>query len=261
MSRVTLNTDYSQFELPSAPNPMYQVSIASQDITVNAYLPEKIGFSVTSQFDTPFSQGFFPKVVSDASKMAGTGNLVNQGMTAQIWQGAGNVELSMSLIFYADKDPWNDVVTPIMNLCRLCMPSKGAMGMLQPPGPSLDLTALVGWAKNTTALPSAVPSAPSGSSGYAGLDTSILKNNIYMRIGQFLYFPSIVITAVQQSYDTRFDKAGLPVYAEVDLSVSLFMTPTKEDLTQIFGSSSQTQGERSTVAALNLSTGGSGTAY
>ena len=257
MAKVVLSNDYSAFQAPTSSSTRYQMILtADQDnIVVTAYLPEKIGFSISSHYDTPFSQGFFPKVVTDISKAIGQGSLVNQGMTAQVWQGAGNIELSLSLIFYAETDSYIDVVKPITDLCRIAMPSKNSAGLLTPPGPSLDLGNTLTNAVNTTletvagvyasvtntTAPTGTPAAPQ------------IKNNISLRIGDFLFLPRVVVTNVQQSYDTRFDANGRPVYAEVDLTVQTYLTPTKEDLELMFIQPASAQGSAAQAIAADNS--------
>lgn len=67
-----------------------------------------------------------------------------------------------------------------------------------------------------------------------GMWSSHIKNNIRLRVGQFIQFPSVVITDVGSVYNTIFDQSGNPVRAMVNVTFKTLMTPTQDDLARMF---------------------------
>jgi hypothetical protein len=55
-----------------------------------------------------------------------------------------------------------------------------------------------------------------------------------LHIGKFIYYKSVVITDVDTTYDTKMDENGFPIRARLNVSFRTFLTPTKEDLDEIF---------------------------
>lgn len=61
-----------------------------------------------------------------------------------------------------------------------------------------------------------------------------ITNNISLYIGNFLYFPSVVITDVSQTYDVLLDRTGQPQRATVNVSFKTFYVPVQQDIEQMF---------------------------
>lgn len=218
---------------------------------ITAYLPENFQFAFSSAYDQPFSQGFIQnQAMQGVARMLG-GSLTTQSMTAQVWQGTPSPEFSMSLVFVAESDPIEEVVRPIARLSKMALPGViGSLGgMLTPPGPRISLSDVARAAsgnrgnagsnnnQDIAANTDFVQELQQRSSGYlSGVRSALEKptNNIALYIGDFLYFPSVVISSVSQTYDTMFDTKGKPLKATVDVTFTTFYVPTKDDVDKIF---------------------------
>ena len=61
-----------------------------------------------------------------------------------------------------------------------------------------------------------------------------IRDNISLKIGNFLYFPSVVITDVSSDYSVKLSKQRRkPISLEVTVSFRTFITPKTEDLSTI----------------------------
>jgi len=70
-----------------------------------------------------------------------------------------------------------------------------------------------------------------------GLSRQIINaidNNISIYIGNFLFFPSVVITDVSQAYNVLIAPDGSPSRATVNVSFRTFYIPTQNDLDEMF---------------------------
>ena len=151
---------------------------------------------------------------------------------------------------------------------------EGTGGVLQSPGPKLALSQITGengeqrevtgadFASAVTGLDAA--SAASNVAGEAGrvltgtgdalagnindfaantndlfgglgvFGFTAIRDNISLKIGNFLYFPSVVITDVSSDYSIKLSKQRRkPISLEVTVSFRTFVTPKTEDLSTI----------------------------
>jgi hypothetical protein len=255
-------------------------------IIVQAPMPDSFMFDAKSTYDMALPQGFSQNKPLNLAMAAFGTKLTVQALTAQIWSGNQEAELSIELEFHTETDPVADVRNPIVNLLKLTMPSiSTSFGLLQQPGPSLDLSLLVAGAG--TALTSAVSSgvsvvsslassasgivtsafhqvtgtAPtagslndSGTSSNDGANSTVpaattqnpslgtaaywksrVKNQISIRIGNYMFFDSVVITNVQQTFSSNFDaQTGLPHHAKVMVGFKPFFMLVQSDLDALF---------------------------
>jgi hypothetical protein len=118
-------------------------SPGSQPTTsVTAPIPEQVNFDVAAEYTTILPQSMAKSnLLNGAAQMLGM-KLAVQAMTAQLWNGSTNGNLSMNLEFYTETDPQTDVRAPILALMKLATPSIHSTGLLQSPGPQLDFATL-----------------------------------------------------------------------------------------------------------------------
>jgi hypothetical protein len=223
-------------------------------------------------------QGFTDnKILNTAAALTGT-RLAVQALTAQLWAGNTDSELSMELEFHTETDPYYDVRTPIVNLLKLTMPTIDTKsGFLGSPGPQIDfskagtifsdsassigsgLGGLVGGAAaiienifGITPKPSTMTDPNSqvvdGSNnavaktlqqnpnlGTAKYWNTMIKNKISISIGNYLYFDSVVITRVSQTFASNFDaQTGLPHNVRVAVAFKPLFMLAQEDLDTLF---------------------------
>jgi hypothetical protein len=256
-------------------NPAYQVTIMQSHvpagqtpIIVQAPLPETFAFDSNASYAQSLPQGPTSGAVAQVASAFGI-RLAVPAMTAQLWQGASETTLTLALEFHTESDPVADVQTPILNLNRLTMPSvSSSTGMLQSPGPSLNVSQITTLVKNAgtqlvntaTAVgngqvqPTAASMTNTSVSANQGSNTPVTQSNtqnpqlgssqywksqvanqISIRIGNYMFFDSVVITNVQQTFMSNIDAAtGLPHHATVNITFKPFFMLTQEDLSSVF---------------------------
>jgi hypothetical protein len=248
-------------------------------IVIEAPIPDSFAFDVGATYEQMFPQGFTDnKIVNTAAALTGT-RLAVQALTAQLWAGNTDSELSMELEFHTETDPYYDVRTPIVNLLKLTMPTIDTKsGFLGSPGPQIDFskagtifsdaastigndigsivsgaaTAVENFIFGTTPKSSTMNDTNSqvvdGSNnattkalqqnpnlGTAKYWNTMIKNKISISIGNYLYFDSVVITRVSQTFASNFDaQTGLPHNVRVAVAFKPLFMLAQEDLDTLF---------------------------
>ena len=261
----------------------YKVYISSHDpqnpIFVEAWLPETVGLDISAQYDAPYAQGL-TNAVPQLGKLANfLGlSLTTQALTMQVWQGGSVINITLPMVFQAEKSGAFDVMKPIKDLLKLTMPKElTAGGLLTAPGPRVNpnrlaqnggpaisqaASALVSGAGNTliNGLQAIVPgtgvsfgqgfantlnsAANTASSTLSPLSNALInsiENNISLHIGNFLYISSVVITDVSPTYDVQIGPDGNPQRATVNVGIRTFFLPTDRDIEDMFPSATDAQ--------------------
>lgn len=260
--------DARQFNARSVRENAYKALVicSDQNIVVDAWLPETLNLDVNTTYEAPYAQGL-------GSASPGLGafaqfigmNLTTQALTAQIWQGGSFINFQIPFIFQAETSAEKDVMEPIKQLLRLTMPkdpTEGGGGILEAPGPHVDikklaenggagaaqavqdfresgLTKMIDTAKQALVDPlgTAVKVKDTANNISQRMSTALVNsvvNNISLYLGQFLYFPSVVITDVTPNFDVTLDGTGKPTRATVDVSFRTFYVPTQNDIEIMF---------------------------
>jgi len=234
---------------------VYQSTAGDDPGVITLALPENFQFNFSSSFDQPFAQGIVNAPgLSQVTKFFGA-SLTSQSMSVQVWQGSSCPEFNLTFQLIAETDSVKDILLPVSRLSRLVVPGVVG-GLLAPPGPRLDpkkvAEAGVVAAKSilgvgvqgggiagvlTGGFEGFVPALSATATNIGNALDGILKepaNNVTLHIGRFLKFPSVVIQNVSQTYDTVFDKRGLPLKASIDITLSTWYVPVKDDINTIF---------------------------
>lgn len=242
------------------------VACSEQNIYVDAWLPETVGVDVAANYEAPFAQGIgsINEKFGALAQFIGM-NLTTQAMTAQIWQGGSFINFQIPFIFQAETSAEVDVMQPIKKLLRLTMPSDpSGGGILEAPGPHFDIRKLAehGGEQATQALnqtigyftsPQAmlntkdqIVSNPLGAfSEFKGAANNVARksstalvnsvvNNISLSLGQFMFFPSVVVTDVSPTFDVLLSPDGKPLRATVNVGFRTFYIPTQNDIELMF---------------------------
>lgn len=199
-------------KLSTNPNYLFTIQCQDQNIEVTANLPEKIDFAVEGQWESRFPYqtlaqifGFVsPSIQSKleaASNIGFGGQIFSQPLSVLTWQGSGPVTINLELLFDAETDAYSDVVSPMLDLARLCMPIAGSYGLLYPPGPSP-----VNRDKN--------------------------KNQVFF--GSYFSIDSVVVVSVTNTFDTRLDATGNPISGMSQVVIRSIYTPSRDDLLRWF---------------------------
>ncbi len=260
-------------------------------IVIEAPMPDSFAFDVGASYEQMLPQGMTNNsVLNTAAALTGT-RLAVQALTAQLWGGSTDSELSMELVFHTETDPYYDVRMPIVNLLKLTMPTVDTKsGFLGSPGPQIDFSkagtifsdaastvgndvgsllgglasgieniAVGAWNALTSGTP--LGTAPKSASmtetntqvangqsnsvaqalqqnpnlGTAAYWNTMIKNKISISIGSYLYFDSVVITRVSQTFASNFDaQTGLPHDVRVSVSFKPLFMLSQQDLETLF---------------------------
>ena len=214
-------------------------------ITVTAPLPPEFAFDLANSYEAPFAQGLVQdQNIRNAAAAFGM-RAATPSMTAQIWQGTSEQDMSLELEFHTETDPLQDVRAPVISLLSLVTPGvNSTTNMLTSPGPRLEgsieeigkLAADIGGTligAITSAVSSATGVTPpkvvdklqdpnqttlAGNGGQAptanptpqGLGSSQfwkkrVKNQISIQIGNYAFFDSVVITDVSKTFVSNID--------------------------------------------------------
>lgn len=256
-------------------------------ISVLAPMPENFMFDSTSNYEAPFAQGLFSSDMLRLASAAAGFKTSTQALTVQLWQGISDTELGLELEFQTETDPISEVRDPILNLLRLTTPlADPNTGLMKSPGPHLDQEAVKLFLddvveKGKEALKAAGEYASSlfgdnvksGSLNAAEKTTADgtgasnkvqnkeimtaqywkqrIKNQISIQIGNYMFFDSVVITNVQQTFVSNIDAVtGWPHHAKVAVRFKPLFMITQQDLDTIFISPrSQQAGSGSIVSS------------
>lgn len=213
--------------------------------SVTAPIPEKVNFDVAAEYTTVLPQSMAKSsLLNGAAQMLGM-KLAVQAMTAQLWNGSTNGNLSMNLEFYTESDPLTDVRAPIVSLMKLATPLIHETGLMQSPGPQLDFATLGSLVsqtatnvatsvstfgnsvasvvknlanvsggtmsqadKDTTSVNSTT--APSATSNNPNMNTAAywknkVTNLIQIKVGNYLFFDNVIIERVGNVFTSNFD--------------------------------------------------------
>ncbi len=159
-----------------------QPGVGTAVTSITAPIPESVSFDVSAAYETLLPQSFTKNgLINGAAAMMGM-KLAVQSMTAQLWTGSTTGDLSFNLEFYTETDPDADVRTPVLNLMKLVVPTINKYGLMQSPGPQLDLTALGSVLGDT--ITSGVNSVSAVSSGIVSATKNVASGAISAFTGQ-----------------------------------------------------------------------------
>jgi hypothetical protein len=195
---------------PVTPYPGYLVEIRStNNLIVEAWLPETFGFGAESSFAPFMTNGQFLKgkmgeLANDASQMMAQGLVLqSQAATAQLYQGSGYISFSLPLELVADSNTNAQVIQPVKNLLAMVAPSKGAKGLLKAP---------------VTYNSSFEP-----------------DNYVSLTIGKFFHARQLLCKSVSPVFESLIEKgSGNPMKVKVDVTLETMKVPTIEDILNWF---------------------------
>ena len=186
-----------------------------------------------------------------ASKVANaTANVTfgDPALSALMYEGSDNPKFSLILSFHSDGDAYNDVLQPIMNLSKMTLPSKVAVGILEIPGPSPfdEYKRLFSeFAQSGVSLYNRVTGKDDDSTGAAlgpdnagntDSDGNAQGNDphISVQIGSLMYFRSVVITNLDIKLGSQTDANRRPIFAQVRIDFTRFTAPLREEVEEMF---------------------------
>lgn len=274
-------------------DPAYTATIVFTDPTtkeigqVSGYMPETVSMSFGADFSSPLENigeklsgvgGGLSGAAMSVGRMFGF-KVSSNIFSMLLWSGSGQVELTLEMRFVAQRDTYTDVIEPIRKLSALVLPrmdsftqgGSGALqlGMVTPPGPSLEYTGssaedalfnTIGVISNGAqdiygSVSSNVGQVADGSQSWErGVVSSMstttetvggmfnqlfkdikVKNNISVMLGEFCYLRSVVIKDVSPAYNIKCDEDDNWIDATVSVQISTFITPTANEIPNMIG--------------------------
>lgn len=214
-------------------NPAYRIELYASDegpkgerMTISAFMPEAFGVNLASTWDS-IIKNYLPSgagsalesTLQAAQAVTGFRTVLDNVSTLAAWTGNSPLEFDVPFRFDAITDAYTDVFMQCYNLMLLASPTlKG--GILTPPSGGLDWRTLKAqYQENVSAY-------------NKGNNTDYRPMSL--KLGNFAYITGVVLTGVNISFISKFDKDGYPMAADAQVSLRTTMSPTKEDIMNWF---------------------------
>lgn len=214
------------------------------DIIVVGHAPEEFNINFASRWDQNFLGKMSESVMQrmnewgSATLGAGLGDPITSVLS---YGGSSNPSVSVTLEFNAETNAFEDVVVPVLNLCRMCLPSKIRTGMIEYPGPVAydELRKLFGevtqsvsnWISGQDDV-----SKRASEGGNVDRDGNVNQGSprIAVRLGGAIYLRSVVIDSVSVRFSSAVDSTRRPIRSLATVAFRRFMSPMREEMEETF---------------------------
>lgn len=202
---------------------------------IKAVLDEDITLNISSTFEPflpalPFSD--FITKAGNLAKGLGFGKGFSgqsKHMGFQSWKKTDPIQFTAQLGFYATHNARTQVYDPIMELCKAALPTLGAGGIFQPPGPSFIETLKDKDDKKITNKKQTVDKSKSSVNATGG--------SYSISIGKILRLPKIIITKAEPTFSSEVTWSGgvlYPIWGRVSLDIKTIFSAYQEMLGRQF---------------------------
>lgn len=190
------------------PNYVAYISCESLGMEIMADIPEQFSISVQNDFESrlPYSLAdafsripLLGGVAENIQAVSGL-NAQFQDLSYQMWMGTTPLEFSLTLLFDAENSAIDDVFKPINALMGMALP--GNQGV----GPTTVLTA-----------PGPIRGGTSG------------DGSVTIRVGRMFTFEHCAIVSATENIESRLEKSGYPIAAELEVTIRTGMVYGKAD--------------------------------
>lgn len=191
-------------------NVNYLVQIQSTaGISLVADMPESMNITISNSWEPRFSAGLneMNGSIDMGTRLIGE-NIMVQEFSRMMWMNTTPIELPLTLTFDARKSAFYDVFQPMRALELLALPDLQGP-FLTAPGPS---------ARNPN------------------------RNRTQIFVGRMWYFPSVLVTSVTSSYDSRMSADGYPISGQTEITFSTDMVYAKADWARVTGGAAALSG-------------------
>lgn len=207
---------------------MFKLASSALQVLVKAVMQEKFKFSVTSEWEPfiPFGEGVGGMANEIVQAVSGR-SLVTRFSSRRIWKGTSPIKFHFNLKFEAVEDAFIEVVAPCTAIAQMAMPSggpkvnvgglySGQIPLLVPPGP--------GPFRDKDKVAVAIK-------GFRGLGVPANQGEyISCTVGERFVFNNLIVHEPAIEYDSRLDKLGYPISAEISLELETYEIYTKQAL-------------------------------
>lgn len=225
----------------------HKIRISSGGKTVEAPLPPDFGFTVGSEYSTPFDVGNLSGNIAKAYAVAGISNPVGLRMR-KMYTNPEPTELSFDMDFVAYYSAKEEVAVPIVTL--ICM----GLGRVMR---HADIERAINWFGENAAkgleltgfnsnAPTEAAESLTDTINQEGVkeNTSKLLDLIdlirapeicTLHFGDFLTLDNVFITSTAAQFSNVLDKDGYPMSGKVSVTCTLQVAPIADDIVKMFG--------------------------
>lgn len=218
----------------------FKITIYNSLDSVSAPLHDDFGFTVGSEYTTPFDTGSMSGLLQKSFAIAGVSAPVGLRMR-KMYANPEPTELSFKMSFNAYYDAHIEVASPVLKLVTMGLGREmtdadvkekmdkfeAALGEItKPPTRSASVSPTV-----------PPPETPSGLSGkmYGLIKMVNAPKTCTLKFGKFITFEDVYITSTAVTFSNQLDSRGIPMSAEVNVTCTLQIAPIADDILRFFG--------------------------
>lgn len=212
----------------------FKIAIENNTNRVEAPLHNDFGFTVGSEYTTPFDIGTVSGMLQKSMAVAGVSSPVGLRMR-KMYANPEPTELSFKMSFDAYYDAHTEVISPVVTLVTM------GLGREMRDADVTDklsaLSGIIDTMTGTTIDTSSVsPDSGKGvSSKVLGLIKMINAPQVCtLHFGDFLTFDNVYITSTAVTFSNNLDENGIPMSAEVNVTCTLQIAPIADDILRYF---------------------------
>lgn len=212
----------------------FKIAIENNTNRVEAPLHNDFGFTVGSEYTTPFDIGTVSGMLQKSMAVAGVSSPVGLRMR-KMYANPEPTELSFKMSFDAYYDAHTEVIAPVVTLVTM------GLGREMRDADVTDklsaLSGIIDTMTGTTIDTSSVsPDSGKGvSSKVLGLIKMINAPQVCtLHFGDFLTFDNVYITSTAVTFSNNLDENGIPMSAEVNVTCTLQIAPIADDILRYF---------------------------
>lgn len=212
----------------------FKITIDNGHTSVSAPLPDDFGFTVGSEYSTPFDLGTMSGLMMKSMAMGGVSAPVGLRMR-KFYTNPEPVEISFKMAFEAYYDARTEVVRPVVSLVTMGLGSElDSEGI----GNKLDVFGettreYIGVGTDSETL---TPEQKGMSDKVLGLIKIVNAPSVCsISFGNVYTMDKVYITSTAVTFSNDLDSEGLPMSAEVNVTCTLQTAPIADDIISYFG--------------------------
>lgn len=213
----------------------FKITIDNGSVSVSAPLHDDFGFTVGSEYTTPFDTGTVSGVLQKVMAVGKVSSPVGLRMR-KMYANPEPVELSFRMSFDAFYDAHDEVATPVITLVTMGLgrelTKEGINGKIAEIKRAAGTITNVDISKSITLDPD---EGTTLSSKVMGLIKMVNAPDVCsIRFGEFMTIDKAFITSTAVSFSNIMDPNGIPMRADVNVTCTLEIAPIAEDVLAFF---------------------------
>lgn len=214
----------------------FKIRISGGGSTVEAPLPDDYGFTVGSEYTTPFDIGSMSGMIQKAFALGRISAPVGLRMR-KMYANPEPTELSFKMSFDAYYDAVEEVLKPVVTLIKMGlgreMTNADINEKIEGIGGIIDMATGGGGGGKTVEVPDGAVQMSSRVSGLIKLINA--PDLCSLSFGTFLTMDEVFITSTAVTFSNIMDERGVPMSADVEVTCTLQTAPIADDIARFFG--------------------------